>query len=75
MERTEYLIDNVYIKLGNNVYRQTIDNIPMEQTERLSWQTCSCFNTIIYSYMKNLIRHNLFMAKWFSHTARYIVIY
>ena len=28
MEWTEYLIDNVYIKVGNNVYRQTI-GIPM----------------------------------------------
>ena len=28
VERTEYLIDNVYIKVGNSVYRQTI-GIPM----------------------------------------------
>ena len=28
VEWTEYLIDNVYIKVGNNVYRQTI-SIPM----------------------------------------------
>ena len=28
VEWTEYLIDNVYIKVGNNVYRQTI-GIPM----------------------------------------------
>ena len=28
VERTEYLIDNVYIKVGNNVYRHTI-GIPM----------------------------------------------
>ena len=24
MELTEYLIDNVYVKVGNNVYRQNI---------------------------------------------------
>ena len=46
VEWTEYLIDNVYIKVGNNVYRQTI-GIPMGKNVRLGWQTCFYFVTSI----------------------------
>ena len=42
VEWTEYLIDNVYIKVGNSVYRQTI-GIPMGTDCDLSWKTCSYF--------------------------------
>ena len=61
VEWTEYLIDNVYIKVGNNVYRQTI-GIPMG-TALFHYE---------YLYMKNLMHDNLCMAKRFSDTVRYI---
>ena len=70
MEWTDYLIDNVYIKVGNSVYRQTI-GIPI-------WTDCApqLANLFLfhyeYLYMKNLMRDNLCMAKKFGNTVRYI---
>ena len=69
VEWTEYLIDNVYIKVGNNVYRQTI-SIPMGTD--CAPQLANLFLHYEYSYMKNLMRDNLCMAKRFSDTVRYI---
>ena len=70
MQWTEYLIDNVYIKVGINVYRQTI-GIPMGTYCAPQLENLFLFH-YEYSYMKNLMRDNLFMAKRFSDTARYI---
>ena len=70
MEWTEYLIDNVYIKVGNNVYRQTI-SIPMGTDCVPQLANLFLFH-YEYLYMKNLMRDNLCMAKWFSVTVRYI---
>ena len=67
---TEYLIDNVYIKVGNNVYRQTI-GIPMGTDCALQLANLFLFH-YEYLYMKNLMRDNLCMAKRFSDTVRYI---
>ena len=70
VEWTEYVIDNVYIKVGNNVYRQTI-GIPMgtDCAPQLA-------NLFLFHYehlhIKNLMRDNLCMAKRFSNTVRYI---
>ena len=40
----------------------------------LSWQTCSYFIASICIYIKtlSLMPDNLWMAKWFSDTVRYI---
>ena len=70
VEWTEYLIDNVYIKVGNNVYRQTI-GIPMGTNGAPQLANLFLFH-YEYSYMKNLMRDNLCMAKRFSDTVRYI---
>ena len=70
MEWTEYLIDNVYIKVGNNVYCQTI-GIPMGTDCAPQLANLFLFH-YEYSYMKNLVCDNLCMAKWFSDTVRYI---
>ena len=70
VEWTEYLIDNVYIKVGNNVYRQTI-GIPMGTDCAPQLANLFLFQ-YKYLYMKNLMRDNLCMAKRFSNTVRYI---
>ena len=70
MEWTEYLIYNIYIKVGNNVYRQTI-GIPMETNCAPLLANLFQFH-YEYSYMKNLMCDNLCMAKRFSDTVRYI---
>ena len=70
MECTEYLINKVYIKVGNNVYHQTI-GIPMETNSVPLLENLFQFH-YEYSYMKNLVHDNLCMAKWFSDTVRYI---
>ena len=70
VEWTEYLIYNVYIKVGNNVYRQTI-GIPMGTDCAPQLANLFLFH-YEYLYMKNLMRDNLCMAKRFSNTVRYI---
>ena len=70
MEWTEYLIDNVYIKVGNNVYRQTIGT-PTETDCAPQLANLFLFH-YEYLYMKNLMRDNLCMAKKFNNTVRYI---
>ena len=70
VEWAEYLIDNVYINVGNNVYRQSI-GIPMGRDCAPQLANLFLFH-YEYLYMKNLMRDNLCMAKRFSNTLRYI---
>ena len=70
MEWTEYLIDNVYIKVGNSMCRQTI-GIPMETDCAPQLANLFLFH-YKYLYMENLMRDNLCMAKQFSNTVSYI---
>ena len=70
VEWTEYLIDNVYIKVGDKVYRQTI-GIPMGTDCAPQLANMFLFH-YEYSYMKRLMANNLYMARRFSHTLRYI---
>ena len=70
MEWAEYLIDNVYIKVGNNVYRQTV-GIPMGTDCAPQLANLFLFH-YEYLYMKNLMHDNLCMAKKFGNTVRYI---
>ena len=70
LEWMEYLINNVYIKVGNRVYRQTI-GIPMGTDCAPQLANLFLFH-YEYSYMKGLMRDNLCMAKRFSDTVRYI---
>ena len=66
----EYLIDNIYVSIGNKVYRQCI-GIPMGMD-------CTPLVANVFpfyyehKYMRNLIRSNLMLAKRFSNTMRYI---
>ena len=70
VEWTDYLIDNVYIKVGDKVYWQTI-GIPMGRDCAPQLANLFLFH-YEYSYMKRLMASNLYMAKKFSDTVRYI---
>ena len=70
MELTEYLIDNVYVKAGNRVYRQTI-GIPMGTDSAPQLANLYLFHHE-YMYMRALMKSNLCMAKRFCNTVRYI---
>ena len=63
----EYLIDNIYVSIGNRVYRQCV-GIPMG--------TDCAPNLFLfyyeYRYMKNLIKNNIILAKKTNNTMRYI---
>ena len=70
VELTEYLIDNVYVKAGNRVYRQTI-GIPMGTDCAPQLANLYLFHHE-YMYMRALMKSNLGMAKRFCNTVRYI---
>ena len=62
----EYLIDNIYVSIGNRVYRQCV-GIPMGTD-------CAPLlaNLFLFYYEKNLIKNNIILAKKFNNTMRYI---
>ena len=64
----EYLIDNIYVSIGNKVYRQCVgmgtDCAPLVANFFLFYYE--------YNYMRNLIKSNLMLAKKFGTTMRYI---
>ena len=53
----EYLIDNVYIKVGNKVFRQIV-GIPMGTDCAPQLANLFLFN-YEYTFMRNLMRDNL----------------
>ena len=65
-----YLIDNVCIKVGSKVYRQTV-GIPMGTDCAPQLANLFLFH-YEYSYMKILMKKNLCVAKKFNDTIRYI---
>ena len=67
VEWMEYLIDNVYIKVGSKVFRQTV-GIPMGTD--CAPQLANLF--FEYTFMRNLTRENLCNTKRFGHTVSYI---
>ena len=70
VEWTNYLIDNVYIKVGSKVYRQTV-GIPMGTDCAPQLANLFLFH-YEYSYMKILMKKNICVAKKFNDTIRYI---
>ena len=65
----EYLINNIYIHVGNRVYRQCV-GIPMGTD--CAPLLANLLFYYEYRYMKNLMKNNLTLAKKYSHTVRYI---
>ena len=66
----EYLIDNIYIKVGNKVFRQQV-GIPMG-TDCASLLANLFLFYYEYEYMKNRIKDNIQAAMKFNGTMRYI---
>ena len=66
----EYLIDNVYIKVGNKVYCQTV-GVPVGTDCAPQLPNLFLFH-YEYLYMKKLMKDNMCVAKMFSDTVRYI---
>ena len=64
------MIDNIYVKIEEKVYHQTI-GIPMG-TDCAPHLANLFFFHLEYSYMKGLMKDNLRMAERFSDTVRYI---
>ena len=65
----EYLIDNIYVSIGNRVYRQCV-GIPGTDCAPLLANLFLFYYE--YKYMKNLIKNNIILAKKFNNTMRYI---
>ena len=66
----EYLIDNIYISVGNRVYRQGV-GIPMG-TDCAPLLANLFLFYYEYGYMKTLLKNNIILAKQFNNTMRYI---
>ena len=66
----DYLIDNIFIRVGNKVFRQTV-GIPMG-TDCAPLLANLFLFYYEYHYMKKLIRDNQCLAKYFNYTVRYI---
>ena len=71
IEMLDYLIDNIFIRVGNKVFRQTI-GIPMGTDCAPLLANLFLFYYEYNHYMKNLIRDNQCLAKSFNYTVRYI---
>ena len=70
MELVEYLIDNVFVSVGNRVYKQCV-GIPMG-TDCAPLLANLFLFYYEYRYMKSLISSNISLAKQYTHTMRYI---
>ena len=70
MELVEYLIDNIYINVGNRVFRQRV-GIPMG-TDCAPLLANLFLFYYEYRYMKGLIKNNITLAKRFNFIMRYI---
>ena len=67
----EYLVDNIFIEVGNRVFRQCI-GIPMGTDSAPLIANLSLFY-YEYNFMKGPIKTNINLAKRFSTTVRYII--
>ena len=66
----DFLIDNIFIQVGNKVFRQRI-GIPMGTDCGPLLANLFLFY-YEYNYMKSLLKNNFLLARKFNNTARYI---
>ena len=66
----KFLVDNIYIQVGNKIFRQTI-GIPMG-TDCAPLLANLFLFYYEYNFMKEKLKHNSQIAKIFSNTFRYI---
>ena len=69
ISHVEYLIDNIYVSVGNRIYRQCV-GIPMG-TDCAPLLANLFLFFYEYRYMKS-IKSNILMARKFNNTMRYI---
>ena len=67
-----FLIDNIYIRVGKEIFRQQV-GIPMG-TDCAPFLANLFLFYFEYNYMKDLIKSNIHLAKQFSYTTRYICL-
>ena len=65
----EYLVDSIYVCVGNRIYRQCV-GIPMG-TDCAPLLANLFLFYYEYNYMKNLIKQDIWAARRFNKTARY----
>ena len=65
-----YLVDNIYVSVGNKIFRQRI-GIPMGTDCAPLLANLYLFR-LEYKFMKNLLKTNMSKARLFSNTFRYI---
>ena len=70
VEYVEYLVDNIYVSIGNRVYRQCV-GIPMG-TDCAPLLANLFLFYYEYKYMKNLMKNEIWVARKFNNTMRYI---
>ena len=66
----EYLVDNIFVSVGNKIFRQAI-GIPMGTDYAPLLANLYLFY-YKYRYMRGLIKNNFYMARMFTNTVRYI---
>ena len=66
----DYLVDNIFIQVGNNVFRQCV-GIPMG-TDCAPLLANLYLFYFEYRYMRGLLKNNFHLARRFSNTVRYI---
>ena len=66
----EYLVDNIFVQVGNKVFRQCV-GIPMG-TDCAPLLANLYLFYYEYHFLKCLIKNNCYKAKHFSNTVRYI---
>jgi hypothetical protein len=65
-----FLIDNIYIDVGGHVFRQKI-GIPMG-TDCAPFLANLFLYALEFKFLENLTKHDIFLARKFSHSFRYI---
>ena len=70
IEMLEFLIDNIYIRVGKEIFRQQVGILM--GTDCAPFLANSFLFYFEYNYMKDLIKSNIHLAKQFSYTTRYI---
>ena len=70
VEQIKFLVDNIYIQVGNRIFKETI-GIPMGTDCALLLANLFLFY-YEYQFMKDKLKQNNQLAKTFSNTFRYI---
>jgi len=70
LNHIHFLIDNIYIKVGQHIFRQQI-GIPMG-TDCAPFLANLFLYSLEYNFLEKLTKENIFLARKFTHCYRYI---